>query len=243
VTTTATLLQMRSDVELLGDLHGLVGVGQRHEPAEITRLLNVSRQSLVSIVTACGSPFFLESTAPASLPTTPAVAGEEYVEVAWPTGADEVHAVHVRGAGLSSGWLQIESVDWSSRRSAAHRRCELAWALRRLPTANPADLDAELAGVIQIMPIPTGGQYVVDYIPARPFAVADGDLFVGLPDWLRWIVLDTVVQILGVRDGDDSGQTPFALAERDKVEQRIRAAYAKPRSGARALPRRAPRGR
>jgi hypothetical protein len=244
VTTSATLAQMQSDVEFLGDFEGLIGVGLRHEPDEVTRVLNVSRQSLVSLITSCGSPFFIESTAPASLPVTPTIAGEEYVEVPWPTGADEVHAVHVKGGHMGSSWLQIESIDWSARRAVAHRRgCDLSWALRRLPTANPSDLDAELAGVIQIMPVPTGGQYVIDYIPALPFAVAPADLFVGLPDWLRWIALDATATLLGPRDGDDSGQYGPVTGEREKVEQRIRAAYAKPRSGARALPRRAPRGR
>lgn len=244
MTTSATLTQLQSDVEFLGDFEGLIGTGERIEPDEVTRLLNVSYQSLRSIITSCGAPFFLESTTPANLPTTPAISGEEYVEVAWPTNADEIHAVHVKGAGFGSDWLQLESVDWSTRRVMAHRRgCDFGWALRRVPKANPADLDAELAGVIQIMPVPNGGQYVIDYIPAHTFAAAPADLFVGMPDWLRWVTLDTIVQLLGVRDGDDSGQAPFAIGERDKVEQRIRAGYAKPRSGARSGPRRAPRGR
>jgi hypothetical protein len=244
VTTSATLARLRADVEHLGDFEGLVGVGQRHEPDEIDRLLNVSYQSLRSIITSCGSPFFLESTTPANLPTTATIAGEEYVEVPWPTNADEVHSVHVKGAGFGAGWMPIESVDWSSRRVMAHRRnSELGWALRRLPSADPEDLDAELPGVIQIMPVPRGGQYIIDYIPAHTFATQDADLFVGMPDWLRWVVLDTVCQLLGPRDGDDSGQYGPTAAEREKVEQRIRAAASKPRSGPRAVPRRAPRGR
>lgn len=244
MTTSATLAELTSDVTLLGDFDGLVGAGQRIESAEITRLINLSFQSLRSLITSCGSPFFIQSTSPASLPVAAPVAGEEYVEVAWPDGADEVHAVHVKGAGISAGWAQIESVDWSSRRVAAHRRgCDLSWALRSLPRADPTDLDAEEPGVIQIMPVPRGGQYVIDFIPAHVFAAAPGDVFVGLPDWLRWVTLDAVVQLLGVRDGDDSGQTQFAMAEREKIEQRIRAGYSKPRSGARAGPRRAARGR
>lgn len=244
MTTTATLAEMTADVTFLGDFEGLVGAGQRIEPAEITRLINVSYQSLRSIITSCGSPFFIQSTAPASLPVAAPVAGEEYVEVDWPPGADEVHAVHVKGAGLGSGWIQIESVDWSTRRVAAHR-CGggLTWALRSLPRADPNDLDTEEPGVIQIMPVPRGGQFVIDYIPAHVFAEEEDDLFVGMPDWLRWVALDAVAQLLGVRDGDDSGQAQFVIGEREKIEQRIRAGYAKPRSGTRSGPRRAPRGR
>jgi hypothetical protein len=239
VSHSVTVAQAQADVEFLGDFGGLVATDGRHTPTEIRRQLNLSEQSLRSLITSLGYPFFIESQAPANLPVTAAVAGEEYAEINWPSGADEVHAIHVNAPGTGGRFLPIESIDWGSRR--VHARCgPPVWCLRKLPHATGA---AMTDGKIQILPIPTGGQYVIDYIPAYTFVSGDSDVFVGLPDWHRWRVLDAIVGVLGIRDGDSEGRAQWAAQEREKVEQRIRAGAPKPRSGPRALPRRVARGR
>lgn len=239
-----TLLESRTEIENLGDLQGLIGTGLRHETTDVNRMINVSEQSLRSMLASNGFGHFLESLAPANLLTTPTVAGEEYVQVDWPSDAegdaDAVHAIHVKGGGYSNTWVQIEAIDWAQRRFYSTGN-QLVWALKNLPRTQAG---VKVAGKIQIMPVPKGGQVVIDYIPCWKFLTSDADVFVGLPDWHRWRHYDVLVSLLGLRDNDAQGTAQWAANERGMCEARIKEAAPKVRrSPSAGKPIRAPRGR
>lgn len=240
-----TLAECRADVEFWGDLQGLIGTSSgaaqfRHEIADVNRAINVSHQSLLQMLATAGFSFMLESTAPANLPTSPTIAGEEYAQIAWPSDAegdaDAVHAIHVTGFG--NGWVQIDPIDWAQRRMFS-KGPNLVWALKNLPRTQAG---VKVAGTLQLLPVPRSGQYSIDYIPCWKFLTNDLDVFVGLPDWHRWRTFDVLVSLLGIRDNNAQGNTEWAKSERDVCEARIRSAAPKVRRSPGGRIVRAPRG-
>lgn len=236
-----TLLECRTLIENLGDLQGLIGTGLRHETTDVNILINLSEQSLRSMLAANNYSFMLESTAPANLPLTATVAADDFTQIPWPSDAegdaDEIHAIHV--TGLQKGWTQIFPVEWGQRRYFTGRNGgEMVWALKNLPRTQAG---AKVAGTIQIFPLPKSGQYTIDYIPAWSFLTSDAAVLVGMPDWHRWRAFDVIVQLLGLRDNDAQGTAQWANNERQRVEERIKAAAPKVRRGSHRMVR-APRG-
>lgn len=241
---TVTLAEAQSDFELLGDLQGLVAVGGRHTPLEVRRQLCASERSLRSLLASKGYGFRVESTAPANLPVAASPTTETYVTVPWPTAApgavlaDEIVTVH---AFIGGSWCELDQVDWMQRRAYAQVRGALFWCIKALPDTDRTGTTALTAGQIAIMPVPTGGQYSIDFLPEFPELAADADKFTGMPDWHRWRVLDALVQFLDLRDGDDQGRAPAIVRELARVQARM-LARAPGRSGPKAQPVRRPRG-
>jgi hypothetical protein len=235
---TQTLAEAQADFELLGDLQGLVGVGSRHEPAEVRRALCASERSLRTMLANLGYGDWTESTDPVALPTTSSNS-LPFVLVDWPADAASVVMVNVL---TGSDWKPLDLVGWQHRHRYARDRCSLYWAVKSFPKPNPAALGSVLPGEIAILPVPSGGSYSLDYVRTMLELTEDGDAFVGPQDWHRWRTLDALVQFLGIRDGDDSGRAQWADKERSKVELRLRANAPKTRSGPRATPIRRPRG-
>jgi hypothetical protein len=241
---TQTMAQMIASVELLGDLEGLIEVNGRHEPADVKKLLCVSERSLRTMTSSWGYSDFVESTASASLPVSATVAGWRFATVDWPedstsVSADKIVAFHVDTGG---GWRQIDEVSWQQRR-IYEGGCEgLVWCRQRRPGTSLADNTQQLDGKIILMPLPTGGSYSIDFLPSFPELDADGDIIVSPAEWHRWRVLDTVVTLLGVRDGDDGGRAQWAAGERKLSEDRIKADAPRAKQTPKATPRRRPRG-
>jgi hypothetical protein len=237
---TQTLAEAQAEFELFGDLQGLVAVGGRHEPEEVRRALCASERSLRSMLANLGYGDWTESTDALALPTS-ASGGLPFVIVPWPANADEIVGFNVQPGG-SGDWDPIDLVPWQQRHRYSRDRCAMYWAVKSYPKPDPADLDAVLAGELAVMPVPSGGNYSLDYTRTMPELTEDGEFFVGPQDWHTWRNLDAVVKFLGIRDGDDSGRAQWADKERSKVELRLRQYAPKTRSGPRATPVRRARG-
>lgn len=234
-----TLAQLRAEVNYLADTEALTA---RHPVADVTRRINVAIRAYKARVTSNGLPYFIEQTTPATLAGTK-VSGEQYSEVPYPADADQIVGVDVASSTTADDWYELMPVTWASRRRVARTpesRGPGWFAIKRLPAANPADLDALRAGVLAIFPGQDTGAYVVSYLPAHVDLVADADLFIALPEGIQWVV-QSVVMDLSERD-DDVRET-FAIAANRKAEAdaAILAAASRVQSAGPLLPRR--RGR
>jgi hypothetical protein len=235
-----TLAQLEAEVRYLSDTEGLT---LRHPPADIRRRINVARREYYAMVTANGLPYYLETTVAATLAGTQ-VTGEQYSEVPWPAGppeASQIIGVDVASSTTADDWYELRPITWTSRRGVGGvGSMARFFAIRRVPQANPADLDAALAGVIAIFPAQTSGAYKITYLPDVVDLSADGDLFVALPGGVNWVVWH-VVQDLAARDDDQHETYAIATQKLGEAQQRVLEAAGRTRSAGPLLPRR--RGR
>ena len=138
------LTRLIADVRYLGDIEGQTA---RHPDADITRRLNAALRALRALVTSNGAPYFLTSTASASLAATQ-VSGEGYSEVPWPPTAVQIHGVDIEANGGSGRWYPLEPISWVQRRNAfSDSGLPKYFAVRTLPIGAAA---ATTAGAIEI---------------------------------------------------------------------------------------------
>lgn len=233
-----TLAQLRAEVRYLGDAEGLTA---RHPDADLTRRINAQIRAYRGLVTANGLPYFIETTAAATLAGTQ-VSGEQYSEVPWPDGAVQILGVDVSSGTAQDDWYPLWPLTWQGRRNPRWygTGAPRYFSIRRVPQANPADLDAVLAGRIALLPYSTQGAYKISYLPDHVDLAADGDLFVALPEAVQWVVW-SVVQDLAARDDDQKETAALAAMKKAEAEQRILASVGRVQSAGPILPRR--RGR
>lgn len=233
-----TLLELRTQSLYLSDNDGAT---LRHPPADVNTQINSAIRAYRARVTANGLPYFIETTSPATLAGT-LVSGETYSEVPWPAGpprAVQLLGVDVASSTTADDWYDLRPITWASRRSVAYGPGGQPrfFAIRRLPQADPADLDAVLAGVIALFPGQTQGAYRISYLPDHVDLAADGDLFLALPEGVQWVV-QTVVMALSERDDDVHETFAIARARRDEADAQIIAAASRVQSAGPILPRR-----
>lgn len=233
-----TLSQLRAEVRYLGDAEGLTA---RHPDADLTRRLNAAVRAYRALVTANGLPYYIEMGTATTLTGT-LVTGEQFSEVPWPTGAEQLVGVDVASGPSNDDWYPLSPVTWQARRNPRWYGVGAPryFAIRRIPQANPADLDAVLAGAIALFPGATTGAYRLSYLPAYVDMAADADLFVGLPDACDWVVWH-VVQDLAARDDDQRETYAIAAQKKGEAQARILASAGRVQSAGPLLPRR--RGR
>lgn len=233
-----TLLQLRSELRYLSDTQGL---DARHPDADLTRRLNQACRAYRAMVTANGLPYFIQTGTATTLAGT-SVANEQYSEVPWPTNAEQILGVDVSSGTTQDDWYSLAPVTWAARRNARWYGIGQPryFAIKRVPEADPADLDAVKAGVIALFPNGEQGAYRVSYIDSYVDMVADADLFVALPDACDWVVWYCVAD-LAARDDDQRETVQIALAKKAECESRLLASIGRVQSAGPLLPRR--RGR
>lgn len=233
-----TLAQLRADVRFLGDVESLTA---RHPDADLTRRLNAAIREYRSLVTANGGAYFVEQTTAATLAGT-RVTGEQYSEVPFPAGpprAVEILGVDVASSTSADDWYSLQPVTWAARRDWRWSTpgSPRYFAIRRLPTTDPADLAAILAGAIDIFPFADVGAYKISYLPDWTDLSADADHFLALPGGVQFVVA-TVVQDLAMRDDDQRETYQIASLKKAEASARLIEAVSRVRSAGPLLPRR-----
>lgn len=233
-----TLAQLRAEVRYLSDTEALT---DRHPDADLTRRLNAAIRALRGLVTANGGEWYVEATTAASLAGS-TVTGEQYSGVPFPAGpprAVQILGVDIASSTDSDDWYPLQPIAWGQRRNARWGGTygPHSFAIRRVPQANPADLDAVLDGQIAIFPASEDAAYKVWYLPDHVDLAADADLFLGLPDAVQWVVW-SVVQDLAARDDDQRETAAIAGMKKAEAEARVLAATSRVRSAGPLVPRR-----
>ncbi len=233
-----TLAQLRAEVRYLGDAEGLTA---RHPDADLTRRINAQIRAYRALVTASGLPYFIEQTTATTLVGTH-VTGEQYSEVPFPTGAEQILGVDVSSGVSNEDYYSLSPITWTARRNARWYGVGAPryFAIRRVPQANPAGLTAVLEGVIALFPPAEAGAYKISYLASHVDLAADADLFVALPDACDWVVWAVVLD-LAARDDDQRETAALAMQKKAEAESRLLASAGRVQSAGPLLPRR--RGR
>lgn len=210
--------QLIAEVRYGSDNDGLTA---RHPDADVLRQINVSIRALRGLVTANGFPYFLTSTSATTLVGTQ-VAGEDFSSIPWPSAAEQVTGVDVAGSDTTGGWYPLRPVTWAQRRDmGAYGTVPVAagapseFAVMALPQGSGA---STTAGSIALFPAANTGFYKVWYLPTFTDLTAS-DVFLGLPDWITWVVCDAQQVLIG-RD-DDQHET-YTIVSQRKAEAEAR---------------------
>lgn len=217
-----TVSKVLEDILHRGNLKGRE---DQHPPDRLIALWNDSNQTLREIVSQHSPTAFMKKTTPANLPTTPAIAGEVYAEIPWPTDAISIYSVRAQQPGVSSNrWrpLKEASVDalhdfQRPRVAGADANRAIAYVTGEVPFGA---VEVENPGTIQLVPVPRGGLYQVWYIQAwQPVTDLDAKVnyIAAFHDYTVW---DTVIKSTG-KTGKAGHTYNLAVRERDRVEARI----------------------
>jgi hypothetical protein len=219
----------RTGEQLIDDLIDLADLGDmevRHPRARLLRYISVSLAAVRAELTAAGFQGLLDWTDPATLPTEPPTAGENFLEVAWPTAAVSIHGVDVNTSGTTGKWYPLDSMVMAERRSfygdAALPR---AWVLRSVPKEQSAGGTtlATTSGKISIYPASSLGLYYrILYLPAFPGITSETHVVQGFDgDWIQWALWNAAIMVLFKDDEMDPSQDQKAVREREMVKARV----------------------
>ena len=90
------------------------GQDDRHPAANRLQFFNESAQQLRTRLTNLGYEWFLRRTATAQLPIVPALTGETYAEINWPSDTQRVYGIHV--LFMPGLWLPLRPISISGIR-------------------------------------------------------------------------------------------------------------------------------
>lgn len=222
---TTTLTNFQSDIRLRVDI---ASTSDRLSDAQLTRLINKSKDNLVAVVQSHGGgewywadADFIEMSAnvdtiniPSSLNSGGPGDFHKLLKLAWIDSYTLAGDVAVPDSTARLYPLMRESVDGFANTTESNAG---AWSAGNLPKYRI------YGNIIKFSIEPTAavGLYMLyQYIPSD--LSAGGDTLTHGPSWDEWIVLDVCAK-LDRRDGMDA--TPF-LAERAAVEARIKSELA-----------------
>jgi hypothetical protein len=200
---------------------GAGGLKNRHPPTRILQLFNVSLQEVQKRVSLADDGSFMDATAVTALPTTAAVTGEVYAEIAWPVNAMRVYGVRVQRTSTSE-WYPLKKIPWAALHDFQHSRLlggylsqpgPIAYASRRIPRGVGA---VETAGAIMILPVPTGGNYRLWYQQNYTPQVAESDLTDSHSGWIEWAIYDTLIKMLGP---DADSRKAYDMFDKERTRQ------------------------
>jgi hypothetical protein len=181
----------------------LEGITDRHPLLDLIFEANLSYRDLRVKLANADVQTVLTATAITALPVVEAIAGGGYAEIDWPVDAVSVHGLDVKVGGY---WCTVPQGSFAQRRlgPAFNERGDFQyageglaqWIQRSLPTTSGS---TQVAGKIMLFPVPTGGSYVLWYLPQWVDLTLVTDLFPGQESWLQWVICDLAVKAL-VRD-------------------------------------------
>lgn len=193
-----------SDTITLGDLDTELvfesstdGAAARHVPARRYALINRQYKRLRSLVSHNGESFF---RVPGTATNTPArAAGEDWIELVYPTDASEILGVDIYHTGE---WRELARGSWAQRRVFPGARSGVVgeWTELSLPQSTTTTVTA---GKIAIWPHNLGGQHKIHYLPHWVPITNTAHVFVLFPDWLEWL-LTAATMVLIQRDNNKS---------------------------------------
>jgi hypothetical protein len=191
-----------SDTITLGDLDtelvfeaAIDGANARHVVARRYALINRCYKRLRSLVSHNGEDFF---RVPGVATNTPArAAGEDWIELDWPTAASEIIGVDIQHGG---DWRDLGRGSWAARRIFPGARAGLVgeWSVLSQPQPSTTTVTA---GKIAIWPHNLTGQHKIHYLPHWVDITNTSHVFVLFPNWLEWL-LTAATMVLIQRDNN-----------------------------------------
>ncbi len=154
-------------------------------------LLNRTYKELRSLVSQHGEEFFRTSSTSTAIPAR--AAGEDWIELTFPTDATEIIGVDVQLAGT---WYELVHGSFAQRRVwPGPNRCDSPgeWTTLSMPQPSTTTVTA---GKIVIWPPTLSGNYKIHYLPKWTALTDDTHVFVIFPDWLEWLLAKAALVII-----------------------------------------------
>ncbi len=219
--TTKTRLAIRNAIVSGASIDGQTGTTGRHPVATLNEHINTYIESVRSLVRDNGGAGFRLLTDIAAIPA--ATASEDFIELPWPTTAEEVTGVDVFTNRFSTKWQDLDPADFGQRRELNFERSYPDggvgwWAVKSMPEARASA--SVTAGVIAIFPSDLSGNYRIEYVEQWTPFTDDTHVWVCHADWALWVE-NAIIMELTKRDNNKKEN--YARAERSflRAEQRI----------------------
>lgn len=217
-----SLGDLRAAIVVEASIQGQTGASGRHPTSDLNKLINRYCRSARSLAADSGEPWYQVVGAITALPAP--TAGEDFIEVAFPTTAIEILGVDVSSEDTSTvNFDQLDPADWKQRRllNASKNYPPSGrgwWAVKDMPDARGAA--AITAGTIALFPSTLAGNYRVAYREQFTDMADDTHLFVGIEPMFTWVINMCVLTII---KGDNNKKANYQAAQMavDKAEARI----------------------
>lgn len=222
----------RTMLALEGDItyrFSISGVTQRHSTGvagRVRQLFNAEWRSTRELVALAsdGEGAYLVRSATLALLTTPAVTGEAYIEIPWPTDAVAIASVRVLVSGTR--WYPLQRVSFNAIHDYQTETGFTGYSPNRGPRVYASKLlpdgvgSTETAGTIMIAPVPVSGSYALWYLQGWADRTADADTIPGMADWIEHAILGTLMKMASP-DGDSQAQYAMWRDQRQEIEDQI----------------------
>ena len=211
---TITLGDLDDELVFEAALDGATAANGRHPPTRRYAVLNNAYKRLRSIVSHAGEDFF---RVPGTATNTPArAAGEDWIELVWPTAASEIIGVDIYHGGE---WKDLARGSWAQRRVFPGARSGVVgeWSVLSQPQPSSATVTA---GAIVIWPHNLTGQHKIHYLPHWTPITNTSHVFVLFPDWKEWLLTAAAIPFLQ-RDNDKKAAFKIAMERNQAAEARL----------------------
>lgn len=209
-----TLGSIKQAVIYRGDLEGIT---DRHPTLNLNQEVNASCRMFRTKAATNDVMAVMNTTALLPLPVTAALSGAGYwAELPWPADSVSVHGMDVLVGGT---WDVVKHGTLGQRRpmpGTGNRGdyryasdIEAMWCEKALPQGSASP------GIIQLFPVPSGGQYILWYLTPWVDLTTDTADVPLQEAWAQWVIWDVAVKCL-IRD---VGQTPSAQLEKCESER------------------------
>lgn len=219
---TKTLAQFKTRVSVLADIVGQIGSGQtfRHQTSYVDEIADETYKRLRSLVTRRGFREYLNRSTTATFAsvsaTTPAVTGEEYATIPYPTGATHIKGIDV--LETSGKWRRLKQLDgWAERRDhQSGYDAEFGQDLRPYAwdvlSHGSVATTVFTAGTIAIFPVPTSGSYTIWSLPDWT-GIVGNDTYLFLYREQCWYDYHVQQAVMEICERDNDSQRRFAIAK------------------------------
>lgn len=212
---TITLGDLDTEVVFEAAIDGATGATGRHPATRRYALYNRVYKQLRSIVSQNGEDFFRLPGTAAAIPAR--ASGEDWIELTWPTDADEIIDIDVQ---ISGEWGTLTKGSWAQRRVfPGKNRPESPGEWTTLSQPQPSTTTVT-AGKIVIWPYTLSGNYKIDVVPKWTAITTTTHVFMLFPDWLEYLITGSAMVLIG-RDNNKAGTYATMETRNMRAEAKI----------------------
>ncbi len=208
---TRTLSILIADVR---EAAGIEDLTDLHPDATLIKWINKSWRLFRTKMSNAGFTFFITTTTPAALPTTPASTGEQYMEIDFPAGAVAVFGIDVN---VGTEWYPMTPGSFATRRdyqgSLIGRTVPHTYIVRTMAVESTTTVTV---GKIMLLPVTSqAALYRIWHLPVWADITNTSYVFYGHDAWFEWLVNDVVER---VAQKDDDSDNTYKIATLRKAE-------------------------
>lgn len=208
---TITLGDFVTELIYEAGIDGKTGPNARHDTDRIYGVVNRQYKRLRSIVSHNGEDFFRVPGPPTATPGR--AAGEDWIELVWPTDATEIVGIDILHQGE---WRDLTKGSFAQRRVFPGARAGGVgeWSILGMPQPSTTTVTA---GQLVIWPHNLTGNHRIFYLPKWTDITNPLHVLVMFPDWFDWMLTACTMVVV---QRDVNKKDTFAIAkERNQIAE------------------------